>query len=169
MYATVELLKKHLNIDTEFTDDDQYLALLSQVAEKTVQRHVCCVLSEMEDEEGHIPTPLLQAILLYAGVLYNSRESVAFGGNPVDIPHTYEYLVNLYKNYSDTTSDDFVASVLADLASLALIVDTPQEEQYGDYGNLVINNESQKKAVQNIVNNTSIDANGNLVANVERI
>lgn len=170
MYVSVDLLKKHLNIDAEFTDDDEYLGILSEVAEKTVQRHVCCVLSEMEDEGGNIPSPLLQAIMLYAGVLYNSRESVAFGGNPVDIPHTYEYLVNLYKNYSDTTSDSFISDVLADIAKLALIVDTPEEERYGDYGELVIKrNEAQQKAVQNIIDNTTIDENGNLVCNVERI
>lgn len=169
MYVSVQLLKKHLNIDDEFTDDDNYLAVLEEVAEKTVQRHICQLLSEIEDEEGHIPAPLCQAIMLYAGVLYNSRESVAFGGNPVDVPHTYEYLINLYKNYSDTTSDDFIASVLDDLARLALIVDTPEEERLGDYGNLLINNQAQRKAVENIANNTTIDEQGNMVVNVERI
>lgn len=169
MYVSVQLLKKHLNIDDEFTDDDNYLAVLEEVAEKTVQRHICQLLSEIEDEEGHIPAPLCQAIMLYAGVLYNSRESVAFGGNPVDVPHTYEYLINLYKNYSDTTSDDFIASVLDDLARLALIVDTPEEERLGDYGNLLINNQAQRKAVENIANNTTIDSQGNMVVNVERI
>lgn len=169
MYVSVQLLKKHLNIDDEFTDDDNYLSVLEEVAEKTVQRHICQLLSEIEDEEGHIPAPLCQAIMLYAGVLYNSRESVAFGGNPVDVPHTYEYLINLYKNYSDTTSDDFIASVLDDLARLALIVDTPEEERLGDYGNLLINNQAQRKAVENIANNTTIDSQGNMVVNVERI
>lgn len=169
MYVSVQLLKKHLNIDDEFTDDDNYLAVLEEVAEKTVQRHICQLLSEIEDEEGHIPAPLCQAIMLYAGVLYNSRESVAFGGNPVDVPHTYEYLINLYKNYSDTTSDDFIASVLDDLARLALIVDTPEEERLGDYGNLLINNQAQRKAVENIANNTTVDEQGNMVVNVERI
>ena len=169
MYVSVQLLKKHLNIDDEFTDDDNYLSVLEEVAEKTVQRHICQLLSEIEDEEGHIPAPLCQAIMLYAGVLYNSRESVAFGGNPVDVPHTYEYLINLYKNYSDTTSDDFIASVLDDLARLALIVDTPEEERLGDYGNLLINNQAQRKAVENIANNTTIDEQGNMVVNVERI
>lgn len=169
MYVSVALIKKHLNIDTEFTDDDEYLGILEDVAEKTVQRHICCVLSEMEDSEGNIPSPLCQAILLYVGVLYNSRESVAYGGSPVNVPYTYQYLIDLYKNYSDTTSDDFINSVLDDLASIALIVDTDEELQYGTYGSLVINNESRKKAVENIINSTTIDENGNLTVNVERI
>lgn len=169
MYVSVSLLKKHLNIDEDFTGDDQYLGILSEVAEKTVQRHVCCVLSSLEDEEGHIPAPLCQAIMLYAGVLYNSRESVAFGGSPVDIPHTYEYLINLYKNYSDTTSDDFVNSVIDDLGKVIMIIDTDPELKYGKYGNLVINNELQKKTIQKMAEDATIDENGNLVTNIERI
>lgn len=169
MYVSVSLLKKHLNIDEDFTGDDQYLGILSEVAEKTVQRHVCCVLKSLEDEEGHIPAPLCQAIMLYAGVLYNSRESVAFGGSPVDIPHTYEYLINLYKNYSDTTSDDFVNSVIDDLGKVIMIIDTDPELKYGKYGNLVINNELQKKTIQKMAEDATIDENGNLVTNIERI
>ena len=169
MYVSVSLLKKHLNIDEDFTGDDQYLGILSEVAEKTVQKHVCCVLSSLEDEEGHIPAPLCQAIMLYAGVLYNSRESVAFGGSPVDIPHTYEYLINLYKNYSDTTSDDFVNSVIDDLGKVIMIIDTDPELKYGKYGNLVINNELQKKTIQKMAEDATIDENGNLVTSIERI
>lgn len=169
MYVSVELLKKHLNIDADFEDDDDYLSVLSEVAEKTVQRHICCVLKDMEDEGGQIPAPLCQAIMLYAGVLYNSRESVAFGGSPVDIPHTYEYLINLYKNYSDTTSDSFIDSILDDLARVVMIIDTDPELQYGSYGNLVINNDLQKKAVKRLAENAEIDENGNLTTTVERI
>lgn len=169
MYVSVNLLKKHLNIDQDFHGDDEYLAILSEVAEKTVQRHVCCVLKSLEDEEGHIPAPLCQAIMLYAGVLYNSRESVAFGGSPVDIPHTYEYLISVYKNYSDTTSDDFVNSVIDDLGKVIMIIDTDPELKYGTYGNLVINNELQKKTIQKMAEDATIDENGNLVTNIERI
>ena len=169
MYVSVNLLKKHLNIDQDFHGDDEYLAILSEVAEKTVQRHVCCVLSSLEDGDGNIPAPLRQEIMLYAGVLYNSRESVAFGGSPVDIPHTYEYLINLFKNYSDTTSDDFVNSVIDDLGKVIMIIDTDPELKYGTYGNLVINNELQKKTIQKMAEDATIDENGNLVTNIERI
>ena len=168
-YITLQQLKQHLCIDQDFHGDDNLLQIYGEVAEKTVQRHVCCVLSSLEDGDGNIPSPLVQAILLYAGVLYNSRESVAFGGSPTDIPHTYEYLINLYKNYSDTTSDDFVNSVIDDLGKVIMIIDTDPELKYGTYGNLVINNELQKKTIQKMAEDATIDENGNLVTDIERI
>ena len=167
MYNSLSLIKKHLNIDSEFTEDDTYLEVLEDVAEKTIQRNICCVLSDLEDGEGNIPSPLCQAILLYVGVLYNSREAISYGGSPVEVPYTLNYLIGLYKNYADTTSDEFVCDVLTDLAKAAILIDTDQEEELGDRGNLVI--DARDRAIQRIARNTEIDENGNLTVNIERI
>ena len=164
-YVSVDTLKHHLNIDAEFTEDDEYLAILEDVAEKTVARNICCVLADMEDGEGKIPSPLCQAIMLYAGVLYNSREAVAFGGSPVTVPLTFDYLIGLYKNYSDTTSDHFVYSILDDLA-LATELDKENKDTYGD---VIIDTDLKKKALDRIAAGTEIDENGNYVTNIDRI
>lgn len=167
MYVNVDLLKKHLNIDPEFTDDDEYLEILEGVAEKTIQRHICCVLSDMEDGGGNIPSPLRHAIMLYVGLLYNSRESVSYGGTPVEVPYTYDYLINLYKNYSDTTSDDFINGVLDDLAQATMLMDKESDRHFT---NVVIDTDLKRKVVDRIAQGTRIDDDGNYITgNIERI
>lgn len=95
---TLELVKKHLNIDEEFKDDDEYLMMLVDVAIVAVEKHIDHSLSDLQ-EDGDLPSPILQAILLFVGDMYQSRESVAFT-NAVEIPNGYQYLLSLYKDYS---------------------------------------------------------------------
>ncbi len=99
MYIDLETIKKHLNIDSQFTDDDEYLTMLENVAEVSVEKHIDKGLTELEDGEGNLPSPLKQAMLLFIGNMYLSRESVTFG-NAVEIPLSYNYLLDLYKDYS---------------------------------------------------------------------
>lgn len=94
----LELIKKHLNIDNGFTEDDDYLLMLKDVALKTIERHIDHDLNSLL-EDGELPTPILQAALLYIGNMYQSRESVAFT-SAVEIPFAYDYLLSLYKDYS---------------------------------------------------------------------
>lgn len=98
-YTTLERAKKHLNIEPDFTDDDEYITSLIDVAESVVEEDVCRLLSDLEDERGSIPAPLQQAILLQIGTHYASREGIAFGVQVHEIP-SYKHLVGLYRNYS---------------------------------------------------------------------
>ncbi len=98
MYIELSKIKKHLNIDDYFTDDDEYLLSLEEVAETVVSKHIDCNLSELL-EDGALPAPLLQAMLLFVGDMYQSRESVSFT-TAKEVPFSYEYLLSLYKNYS---------------------------------------------------------------------
>lgn len=94
MYITLEEAKKHLNINDDFTDDDEYILSLINVAENVVQKHIDRELSEFEE----LPTPLKQAMLLLIGNYYANRESVAFS-SVTALPHAYEYIIALFKNY----------------------------------------------------------------------
>ena len=98
MYLQLSQIKKHLNINEDFVDDDEYLIELSKVTENVVQKHIDRELTELEDEEGNIPSPLAHAMLLLIGTYYASRESVAFVSTSV-LPHAYDYIIALYKNY----------------------------------------------------------------------
>lgn len=98
MYLNLSQIKKHLNIDTDFTDDDEYLMDLASVAENAVQTHIDINLSELEDEDGTIPMPIIQAMLLFVGTLYAKRESIVFG-SATEVPLAYDYLLGLYRNY----------------------------------------------------------------------
>ena len=97
-YLTLTDIKKQLNIDTEFTDDDTFLTKLGDVAESIVARHIDYDLDELVDNEV-LPSPIYQACLLMVGNLYANRESISFT-TPQKMPFSYEYLLATYKNRS---------------------------------------------------------------------
>lgn len=99
MYVNLPTIKKHLNIDNSFIEDDMYLKMLAQVAETTVERHIDCELSKLQNESGALPAPLIYAMLLHIGNMYMIREDVAIG-SVTEVPLGYEYLLSLYKDYS---------------------------------------------------------------------
>lgn len=101
MYITLEHIKNHLNIDEDFKDDDTYLLYLANVAENVIEKHIDNNLSVLLDQRGNLPSPLCQAMLLFIGDMYQSREAVAFNSNPVEVPLSFNYLLSLYKNYSN--------------------------------------------------------------------
>lgn len=100
MLVELERIKKHLNIDSEFTDDDEYLIFLEGVAEDLVQKHIDSNWSEIEALEGEIPQPLLSAILLFIGNMYDNRESVAYS-TVTEVPMSLKYILDMYRNYGD--------------------------------------------------------------------
>ncbi len=105
MYIGIEKIKKHLNIDTDFNDDNEYLLALEDVAEKAVEKHINQKLSSLcEENGGDLPSPLLHAILLFIGNLYLSRESISFS-SVIEVPMSYNYLLDLYKNYNNENMD----------------------------------------------------------------
>ncbi len=97
-YITLELAKKHLNIEQEYTEDDSYITLLIGAAENVVSKDICEDLKNIESE-GAIPDSLLFAILLQVGDYYSNRETLAFGCTVKTLP-AYEKLTNQYRNYS---------------------------------------------------------------------
>ena len=49
MFVQLYQIKKHLNIDDYFTDDDEYLVSLEQIAEQVVSKHIDRDLSELAE------------------------------------------------------------------------------------------------------------------------
>lgn len=97
MYLDLQQVKQHLYID--HNDDDQYLADLITVSEDAVKRDLNLYsLKEIEDCTGMLPACVIQAMLLLIGTLYANRESVTYG-TPSVVPHSYEYLLALCRNY----------------------------------------------------------------------
>jgi len=97
-YLTLELAKRHCNVDSSFVEDDTYIQSLIEVAEAVVSKDICETLVDVE-VEGALPAPLLHAALLLVGNYYANREPVAFA-NCVEVPLSYKYLIGLYRNYS---------------------------------------------------------------------
>ena len=97
MYLSVNDVKRHLIID--HCDDDRYLCDLITVAEDAVRRDLNLYsLKDIEDETGMLPASVLHAMLILIGTLYANRESVTYG-TPHTVPHSYEYLIALARNY----------------------------------------------------------------------
>lgn len=101
MYLTIEEIKKHLNIDDDFTDDDEYLLSLEEVAEGVIEKHIDDSLEDIASMNGgELPRPLLHAMLLYIGNLYANRESISYS-SAIEIPFAYDYILSLYKSYGN--------------------------------------------------------------------
>lgn len=98
-YLNLGIIKKHLNVDDYFHDDDKYIETLGDVAEEMVATHLDNKLHIIaNNNDGILPMPIQHAMLLLIGNLYQNREGIAFGAVN-DIPHSYDYLLNQYKNY----------------------------------------------------------------------
>lgn len=97
MYITLQSAKKHLQIDSDFVDDDDYITFLIQVAEDAVAQNLNIALKDLL-VDGMLPPAIMHAILLLVGNLYNNREPISYG-SVAKIPYTIEYLLGLYKHY----------------------------------------------------------------------
>lgn len=115
--VTLAEAKKHLNIETYFTDDDSYISSLIEVAFYSIKNR--CNNITWIDSSGvtsgsiefadftisgtTIPLVIKHAILLMVGNLYANREPVSFG-NPQVIPYTIEFLIQSFINYESLTT-----------------------------------------------------------------
>ena len=99
MYIPLELAKKHLNLESSYTEDDEYILMLIDAAEQAVKVHVNEDLDTLTEKNGGcIPTPIFQAMLLMIGHMYQNREIV--GTKTAELPMAYDYLIRLYMNYN---------------------------------------------------------------------
>lgn len=100
MYIQLDLAKKHLNIEDDFREDDEYILSLIEVAEDAVRVHINDSLTTIAEKNGGVlPPPILQAALLMIGNLYQNREII--GNKALALPYNYQYLIDLYKNYNN--------------------------------------------------------------------
>lgn len=99
-YATLDMAKRHLNIEDAFTDDDLYIEGLISVAEEKVAAELCIKVDDMSSlgSEG-IPSTILHAILLTIAAYYSNREDItAVHTRPLE--YGVKYLTQLYRNFS---------------------------------------------------------------------
>ena len=94
----LELVKKHLNLDEDYIEDDEYILGLVGAAKGAVERALNASLDRLAEENGgEVPMAIVQAILLMVGNFYQNREIT--GSKVAALPYNFEYLVNLYKHY----------------------------------------------------------------------
>ncbi len=52
MFLELAHIKKHLNIDADYTDDDEYILYLYDVAVDVIQKHIDITFDEIMQKEG---------------------------------------------------------------------------------------------------------------------
>lgn len=100
MHVTLDEAKKHLNVEQEYTEDDNYIETLIDVAEAKVAKELCVKVEELATiEEGSklIPHPIKQAILLNIGMYYANREEVTYTQSK-PLEQGSKYLLALYRD-----------------------------------------------------------------------
>lgn len=100
-YITLTQIKKQLNIEDDYTDDDVYLTDLISVATDAIQRTINAKIDDIAaNNAGEIPSALLHAILLLASNYYQNREIVA-NIKVTELPYNFRYLTGLFQNYEN--------------------------------------------------------------------
>lgn len=100
MYIQLDLAKKHLNIEEDFREDDEYILSLIEVAEAAVRVHINEDFASIAERNGGcLPPPILQAMMLMIGNLYQNREII--GSKIHELPYNYQYLIDLFRNYNN--------------------------------------------------------------------
>lgn len=101
-FLTLDIIKKHLNIDVDFTDDDNLLEVYGNAAEQAIARHLD--VADIHDlcENGELAEPVKVGMLLMCGNLYANRESIA-PVTMVKVPETIDMLLKTYIDYSPLT------------------------------------------------------------------
>ena len=94
----LELAKKHLNLDMDYVEDDEYILGLCAAAKEVVERDCNVTLERLaEENNGEVPVAITQAMLLMVGNWYQNREIT--GSKSMALPYNFEYLINLYGQY----------------------------------------------------------------------
>ena len=95
-FITLQELKRHLNVESDYIDDDGILQDLIEVTAIAIKNYLNNELSGYT--ETNIPLTIKQASLLLAAHLYTNRQIISFA-NGVEIPYTFKFLLDPYKNF----------------------------------------------------------------------
>lgn len=99
IYLKLYQIKRHLNVDERFQEDDEYLLELAEVAQAAVEKHLDTSLQEIaKDNGGTLPSPIVHAMKLLVAEYYSQREAIAYTSTQV-VPLAYDYLLAPYIDY----------------------------------------------------------------------
>lgn len=93
MICTINELKQNLNIEPDYTDEDEFLLYLLEVAEEVIFNY----LDKTKENYNTIPVCIKHAILVIASQYYENRTAIAFA-SVNKIPFTLEVLLSKERN-----------------------------------------------------------------------
>lgn len=111
----LKTIKKHVNVDENFEDDDLYLLELAQTAKAIILDAIDRDnISDVYDEErDELKGGLRHAQLLLIGHFYANREAVSYG-SPSKLPLGFEYIIQQHKSYDFSKANNGVVEVSND-------------------------------------------------------
>lgn len=98
MYVLLSEIKKHLNIDEYYNEDDKYLTSLIDVAEDAISKELGKPLNKCLGKDGALQPSVKHSILLLIGTYYSQREATT-PSKVEKVPYTWDYLNSLNKKY----------------------------------------------------------------------
>lgn len=94
--VTLDIAKKHLNIEASFTDDDLYIGGLVKASTAVVSQQTQVAYDTLEEGDKAI---FDQAVLLLVGAYYAQREEVIVGSAAATLPVGVKHLCHLIRTY----------------------------------------------------------------------
>ena len=91
-------IKQHLNIDEDFTLDDNLLIAQRDAAIDLIETRICAKFSDIIEREGELPSRLIQATLLLIGDWYDNRENMVDKNS--SMPFGIQAIIDSCRDYS---------------------------------------------------------------------
>lgn len=96
-YLTLNEIKTQIVLNSEYTDEDEYLTHIGETAEEFVEQLVNQNLDETVAENGDLPKPLKQAMLIYCDYLYSTARGSS--GTDHEVPNAVYTMIKLYRSF----------------------------------------------------------------------
>ena len=101
-WLTLEKIKKQCRIEPEFTDEDELLEMYGEAAEDAVLNICNRNITDIYEQYGCVPKPLVQVTLMIVADSYQYRETTS-SQNLAPIPYKYDLFLKPYMRLTDST------------------------------------------------------------------
>lgn len=98
-YLTIDEVKKQLNVDNDFHEDDEFLEMLGDSAEDIISQLTDSSLEEISAKYGELPAGLRHALRILVDFYYSIYRGSDHEEN-IDIPNAVKCLTMLYRNFN---------------------------------------------------------------------
>lgn len=99
-YVTLEDAKRQLEVDQDYTGDDELITAIIEDALEIAESDLCVPLLEIETEEGKLPGAVRRAVLLLIGSYYKNREDEIQNNESSRMYSSYQRLISNYRHYN---------------------------------------------------------------------
>lgn len=99
MYISIEKAKRILNLEPDYTVDDDLIEMMIEASEASVENEIHRPLQDLVGPENALPKPLQMAILKLVQHMYDNQGIVAYT-SVNEIPYSFKFLFTPYINYS---------------------------------------------------------------------